>query len=33
MEAKTILNNIGDCVWSDKTDLMFTVASQLKLRI
>ena len=33
MEAKTILNNIGDCVWSDKSDLMFTVASQFKLRI
>ena len=32
-EAKTILDNIEECTWNDKTSLMLLVANQLKLRI
>ena len=32
-DAKTILSNISDCKWNQKTSLMLLVASQLKLRI
>ena len=32
-DAKIILDNIEECKWNNKTELMLLVASQLKLRI
>jgi len=32
-DAKTILSNIDDCKWNQKTSLMLLVSNQLKLRI
>jgi len=32
-DAKTILDNIEECKWNNKTELMLLVANQLKLRI
>ena len=32
-DAKIILNNIEECKWNDKTNLMLLVANQLKIRI
>jgi len=32
-DAKIIINNIEECKWNNKTELMLLVASQLKLRI
>jgi hypothetical protein len=32
-EGKTILTNIKECIWNEKTEKMILVANQLKLRI
>ena len=33
MDGKTILSNIKECIWTEKTEKMLLVANQLKLRI